>query len=162
MQLLGLFAALLLVDRIGRRACLVLFLAATAAFLVPFFRPGGPTDGGPTDGVDVAMLFFTRMASYAAFLILFIYTPEVFPTVIRSYAFGVFNALARVGGLAAPFVGVDLFENVRRRSSPPASRERTGGTVAHVLRFANVAHTRSLRTCAVGINAPARLCRNGV
>lgn len=37
---------------------------------------------------------------------------QVYPTRVRSFAFGIFNALSRLGGLIAPFVGVDLFENV--------------------------------------------------
>lgn len=179
LQVAGLLACLLLIDVIGRRRCLLLFLAASVVAFAPFLRSGGPK--GPASGeateevatVDVAMLFVSRLTTYASFIVVFIYTPEVrfrlepslsrpdracghliiqvttrpvrrlggltglargrvvcvapthmagsdlvaapqvYPTRVRSFAFGIFNAISRLGGLIAPFVGVDLFENVR-------------------------------------------------
>jgi hypothetical protein len=128
-QVAGLCACLLLIDFIGRKRSLVLFLACLAIALGPFLRPGGPSKppshpavepqgaaeppaAATVEAVDIAMLFFSRMFTYAAFIVIFIYTPEVYPTRIRSYAFGIFNALCRLGGLTSPFVGVKLFEKV--------------------------------------------------
>jgi MFS family permease len=125
MQVAGLGMCLLLIDLIGRRRCLILFLCGTCLFLLPFFRPGGSLIAKQTrdstglkpagmdpDPLDITMLFLTRMHTYGSFIVVFIYTPEVYPTRVRSYAFGAFNALCRLGGLVAPFIGVALVQNV--------------------------------------------------
>jgi MFS family permease len=118
LQLVGLALCLLLVDYIGRRRCLLLFLAGTCATLIPFLRPNGPTSAEAPNSVygesdlDITFLFISRLTSYATFIIIFIYTPETYPTRVRSFAFGVFSAVSRLGGLLAPFIGVDLFANV--------------------------------------------------
>ena len=124
-QVAGLVVCLLLIDVLGRKACLALFLLGTCAFLGPFLRAGGPSVTPQLDvsgvavapeveTVDVAMLFLLRMTTYATFIVIFIYTPEVYPTKVRSYAFGTFNAICRLGGLVGPFVGVQLFQQVCR------------------------------------------------
>jgi hypothetical protein len=119
----GLCVCLLLVDFIGRRRCLLLFLVASCGVLAPFLRQHGPTIAKAANlarpnvsNVDVTFLFLSRLTSYAAFIVTFIYTPEVYPTRVRSFAFGIFNAASRIGGLVAPFIGVDLFEKVRTSS----------------------------------------------
>lgn len=103
---------ILLVDYWGRRRCLYVFMLFTAVFIAPLMRPNGAEEGEPTSAVDVACIFGTRMFAYGAFIVLFIYTPEIYPTKIRSFAFGVFNALSRLGGLVSPFVAVDLSQEV--------------------------------------------------
>lgn len=79
----GLLSCLLLIDVIGRRRCLLLFLVASVVAFAPFLRSGGPK--GPSSGeateevasLDVAMLFVSRLTTYASFIVIFIYTPEV-------------------------------------------------------------------------------------
>lgn len=113
-QFAGLGVCLLLIDWIGRRRCLWLFLLAVAAAVTPFLRHaavGAAADADPP--LDTASLFFTRLFSYAAFIVLYIYTPELYPTRVRSFAFGLFNAFCRFGGLVAPFIAVDLATSVR-------------------------------------------------
>jgi hypothetical protein len=112
-QVGGLVLCMLVIDLVGRRRCLWIFMLGAMAFTTPLLRDAAPVAGGAESPVDIAALFFTRLFAYAAFIALFIYTPELYPTKIRSFAFGVFNALCRLGGLIAPFVAVDLFEHVR-------------------------------------------------
>lgn len=132
-QVAGLGACLLVIDVLGRKKCMLLFLVLSCAFFTPFLRPDGPKNQrvtavedaprgagqveaeGSAAGVqplDIAMLFLSRLSTYAAFIVLFIYTPEVYPTHVRSYAVGLFNALCRLGGLIAPFVADYLFAKV--------------------------------------------------
>jgi hypothetical protein len=141
MQVAGLAVCLLLVDVLGRKLCLVLFTTALSAALLPFFRAGGPATDRPPVSIDVAMLFLSRMLVYASFIVIFIYTPEVYPTRIRSYAFGSFNAICRLGGLVAPFIGVRLFEKVRER--PVASAAVAGLLDARCMRRGMCPVTRS-------------------
>lgn len=111
-QIGGLILCILLIDYWGRRRCLYIFVLFTGIFTAPLLRPDGPEEDSPTSPVDVACVFMTRMFAYGAFIALYIYTPEIYPTKIRSFAFGVFNALSRLGGLVSPFVAVDLSQEV--------------------------------------------------
>lgn len=125
-QIGGLILCILLIDYWGRRRCLYIFVLFTGVFIAPLLRANGPEEDSPTSPVDVACVFLTRMFAYGAFIALFIYTPEIYPTKIRSFAFGVFNALSRVGGLVSPFVAVDLSQEVCSPSlrivQPPVKR----------------------------------------
>lgn len=103
---------MLLVDYWGRRRCLYVFTLIAAIFTAPLMRPDGAADDKPTAPLDVVSIFGSRMFAYGAFIVLFIYTPEIYPTKIRSFAFGIFNALSRLGGLVSPFVAVDLAQEV--------------------------------------------------
>lgn len=89
------------VDRLGRREAVASSLAATAASLVPVMF--GVRGGGLT-----AALFFGRLFAMAAFTALYVLTPELYPTAIRTMGLGYNNALGRIGGLVAPFIAVDL------------------------------------------------------
>ena len=112
MQIGGLVLCMLLIDYWGRRPCLYVFMLFTAVSIAPLMRPNGAEADEPTAAIDVACIFSTRMFAYGAFIALFVYTPEIYPTKIRSFAFGIFNALSRLGGLVSPFVAVDLAEEV--------------------------------------------------
>lgn len=117
LQVAGLGVCLLLVDYLGRRKTLSGSLVMVAAALVPLLAtlPG-----------EIVYLVVTRLFIYAAFICLYIYTPEVYPTSIRSYSFGVSNAMARIGGLLAPFIALDLQEQVRKH---PGYTRFQAGTV---------------------------------
>lgn len=106
---------MVLVDVIGRRRCLWLFMIGASIFTTPLLRSDAPDPGHASGDLDIIALFCTRMFAYGAFIVLFIYTPELYPTQIRSFAFGLYNALSRLGGLVSPFIAVDLFQQVRRR-----------------------------------------------
>jgi len=43
-----------------------------------------------------------------AFQVVYIYTPEVYPTLLRSSGLGMGSSMARVGGMLTPFVAVVL------------------------------------------------------
>eukprot|EP00892_Ulva_mutabilis_P006923 jgi/Ulvmu1/4602/UM002_0331.1 len=104
----GLIVCMLFIDYWGRRRCLYVFVLFTAVFTAPLLRPNAAAADEPTAPVDVICIFGTRMFAYGSFIALFIYTPEIYPTKIRSFAFGIYNALSRLGGLVSPFVAVDL------------------------------------------------------
>jgi hypothetical protein len=65
-----------------------------------------------------------RATVMVVFTVLYIYAPEVFPTSIRGSAVGTANAMARVGGMLAPFLSVELVEDGRYALS---ERERGPG-----------------------------------
>ena len=45
-----------------------------------------------------------RGAVFGAFAAIYAYTPEMYPTVIRSIALGTCGSISRIGGMATPFV----------------------------------------------------------
>jgi MFS family permease len=47
----------------------------------------------------------------AAFVILYVYTPEVYPTSVRALGMGLCNAWSRVGALICPFVAVAMVQH---------------------------------------------------
>jgi len=54
------------------------------------------------------IIFIGRASVLSALTALFILTPELYETRIRTRAFGIANSLSRVGGMVAPFVGQGL------------------------------------------------------
>lgn len=57
---------------------------------------------------DTILMFIVRMFISGAFQALYVYTPEVYPSHIRSTALGLCSFFARIGGIAMPFVAQTL------------------------------------------------------
>ncbi|EIE20417.1 MFS general substrate transporter [Coccomyxa subellipsoidea C-169] len=105
-ELPGLLLAAAVMDGLGRKwplaASQLVIAAATGSLLL---APGR---------WDTALLFIGRACSMGSYAILYVYTPEVFPTRVRTFGLGVNNAMSRIGALVSPFLAVDLVE----RGSP--------------------------------------------
>lgn len=56
------------------------------------------------------ILFLARGMIAGLFQAAYVYTPEVYPTALRSIGVGGCSALARVGAMATPYVGQVLFQ----------------------------------------------------
>ena len=105
-QLPGYFAAALLVDVIGRRYTLSLFLLMSG-ICAYFF--GNATTSYTLLGWGAAMSFF----NLGAWGVIYTYTPELYPTAIRALGSGWAAGFGRIGGMLAPMlVGVLLFNSV--------------------------------------------------
>ncbi|CAL5229494.1 g12830 [Coccomyxa viridis] len=100
-ELPGLLVAALVMDPLGRKWSLALSLLgigiSTGLLIV-------------TSRADTVLLFAGRACSMGSFAILYVYTPEVFPTKVRALGLGVNNAMSRVGALLSPFMAVALVE----------------------------------------------------
>jgi len=96
-QLPGYFAAAYLVDRIGRKATLAGFLAASA-ICAYFFGQGG--------SAGIVLMWGSLMSFFnlGAWGVVYTYTPELYPTRVRAFASGWAAAIGRVGGILAPTV----------------------------------------------------------
>eukprot|EP00736_Rhodelphis_marinus_P001979 Rmarinus@m.3468 len=55
-------------------------------------------------GVETVMMFMIRMFSSGTFQIAYVYTPELYPTSLRSTGLGVCSAVARVSGMVTPYI----------------------------------------------------------
>eukprot|EP01062_Namystynia_karyoxenos_P023307 TRINITY_DN19003_c0_g1_i1.p1 TRINITY_DN19003_c0_g1~~TRINITY_DN19003_c0_g1_i1.p1 ORF type:complete len:609 (+),score=158.22 TRINITY_DN19003_c0_g1_i1:176-2002(+) len=93
----GLFLCFLVIDTIGRKGTLGAgFVLSTIAFgclMACWTRP-----------VENMFIFFARGSVAGLFQVIFLYTPEVYPTSLRARAIGLFSAFARLGGMLTPFV----------------------------------------------------------
>lgn len=105
-QLPGYFAAALLVDRIGRKYTLSLFLLLSG---VCSFFFGNATDTQMLIGWGAAMSFF----NLGAWGVIYTYTPEMYPTSIRGLGSGWAAGFGRLGGMLAPMlVGIMIAQGM--------------------------------------------------
>ncbi|XP_067665040.1 solute carrier family 22 member 6-like [Haliotis asinina] len=103
-EVFGAVAFRLTVDRFGRKkTCLVCHLISAvsliASVIFHHFTVAVPT-------LSVAVSAFSLIGKFGAatsFNVLYLYTPEIFPTTIRNVGFGLGSLAGRVGGLFAPF-----------------------------------------------------------
>lgn len=110
-ELPGVLFAAVAIDALGRKPSQSLCFGGTCiALLLMLVLPSSQLS-------DTMCLFFGRGFIEAAFVIAYVYTPEVYPTTIRTTAFGLSNSMGRVGGMVAPFVGEDLIERGQRTTA---------------------------------------------
>ncbi|GFR68655.1 solute carrier family 22 member 8 [Elysia marginata] len=93
-------------NRLGRKTCLrtVYITMGVGVMLAGFFKALEKRNSTFSTLTLLASLGAMSGAS-GCFTIMFSYTPEVFPTNLRSQAMGVSSFMARVGGMLAPFAG---------------------------------------------------------
>ena len=101
-QLPGYFSAAWLVERWGRRPVLAWYLAISGA--ATFLWAGATATGWVLTAAGI-MSFF----SLGAWAALYAYTPEAYPTQIRTSGMGTASGFARIGGAIAPAVGGLLY-----------------------------------------------------
>ena len=97
-QVPGYMLAAFLLERIGRRATLALFLFASAIACMMFALATTST----LITVGSMLLSFSLLGAWGA---LYAYTPEVYPTEVRATGMGWTGAMARAAGILAPTLG---------------------------------------------------------
>ncbi|XP_075250635.1 solute carrier family 22 member 15-like isoform X2 [Convolutriloba macropyga] len=87
-------------DYFGRKRTLSvsLFISSVACVALPFT---GPLRGGK---LQIVFAFLSRLLGNVAFNIVYIYTPEFFPTVLRTTGWTFCSAIARIASISAPFI----------------------------------------------------------
>ena len=100
-QVPGYVLAAILIDRWGRKPTLISYLAGSAIFSFIFAAASTPT----VFVVASMLLSFMLLGAWGA---LYVFTPELFPTEVRTTGMGWASAMARVAGIVAPFIGVRL------------------------------------------------------
>lgn len=97
-QLPGYFSAAYLVERWGRRATLGVYLLGSGAATWLFYLAASPG----TILAASSLLSFFALGAWGA---LYAYTPEVYPTSIRTTGIGAASGMTRIAGAIAPSVG---------------------------------------------------------
>lgn len=93
-----------LINRLGRRLLSVLmFICCGTACILCAIIPNGEA-GSTSATLRIIAAVIGKFGVAAAFALLFVFTTELFPTVVRSAALGANSAAARVGGIASPMV----------------------------------------------------------
>ena len=100
-QLPGYFSAAYLVEKMGRRRTLGIYMVASGLFTY-FFAVA--TSLSWVVGMAVWMSFFA-LGAWGA---LYAYTPEVYPTTLRTTGMGAASGMTRIAGAIAPSLGAAL------------------------------------------------------
>lgn len=100
-QLPGYFSAAYLVERIGRRPTLAFYLVSSGLFTYLF----AVANSLP---VVVGMAVWISFFALGAWGALYAYTPEAFPTILRSTGMGSASGMTRLAGAIAPSLGAAL------------------------------------------------------
>ncbi|MFS0839068.1 MFS transporter [Paenibacillus sp. 1P03SA] len=99
-QLPGYFTAAYFIEKFGRKFVLVTYLVLTAFSAIWF---GGVSTEGMLIAAGMCLSFF-NLGAWGG---LYAYTPELYPTAIRSTGAGLAASFGRIGGIVAPLlVGV--------------------------------------------------------
>ena len=100
------FISLWMMDFMGRKKTFALnSLIFTISLLLIIIGGAYPDSAGNfRDPLIIGLLFLARGSGVAYTWCLFIYAPEVYPTEVRSVAFGFASTFIRIGGMITPFV----------------------------------------------------------
>ncbi|XP_068609302.1 synaptic vesicle 2-related protein-like [Brachionichthys hirsutus] len=93
----GIFAVLWIMERIGRRKTMALCLFIFSLLILPLYACIGRV-------ALTICIFIARAFIIGVFQVVYIYTPEVFPTENRALAMGTCSMMSKLGSLVSPFV----------------------------------------------------------
>jgi putative MFS transporter len=96
-QFPGYAAAIWLVERIGRKPTLAAFLVLGGVSAYAFAA-------ADTQGVYITALFFVGFFNLGAWGAVYPYTAELFPTRLRSSAFGLMEGVGKAAAIAGPYI----------------------------------------------------------
>uniref|UniRef100_K4A218 Major facilitator superfamily (MFS) profile domain-containing protein n=1 Tax=Setaria italica TaxID=4555 RepID=K4A218_SETIT len=99
-----------LLDRVGRRMSLGGMILLCCAFLAPLAVQLG-------EGLAITLLFCARACIEGCFVVLLVYSPEIYPTSCRNTGVGIANCIGQVGSIVAPLVTVTLVENCHQKEA---------------------------------------------
>ena len=103
-EMFGIPLLLFFLSRFGRRIiCLINFSCASICFSLFFISYTNPW-------MINAITFTARMFINSQFSLLYLYTMEVYPTVIRAMAVGSASSMARIGAMITPYLAQVLIK----------------------------------------------------
>ncbi|WP_028589276.1 MFS transporter [Paenibacillus massiliensis] len=105
-QLPGYFTAAYLIEKLGRKFVLVVYLLLTAGAAIWF---GTAESAGSLLAAGICLSFF-NLGAWGG---MYAYTPELYPTSVRSTGVGMSASFGRIGGVIGPYlVGILLASGV--------------------------------------------------
>ncbi|PIN12691.1 Synaptic vesicle transporter SV2 (major facilitator superfamily) [Handroanthus impetiginosus] len=103
----GLIFSAFIVDRVGRKLSMIIMFILATLLLLPLLIH-------QNEIVTTASLFGARAFVSATSVVACFYTPEVYPTNIRSTGVGIASAFGKIGGMVCPLVAVGLVNNCQQ------------------------------------------------
>nr|XP_043624604.1 organic cation/carnitine transporter 7-like isoform X2 [Erigeron canadensis] len=100
-ELPGLGLAALILDRVGRKISMEIMIVSGFVLLFPLVVHQNAI-------MTTFFLFGARMFISASFIIVCIYTPEVYPTNLRTTGVGIATGIGRIGGMVCPLIAVGM------------------------------------------------------
>lgn len=101
----GIFATIFVIDRFGRKITLVFQFTLFAITLFLLFQYA------KNRVLLTIALFFARGIIAGVFQAIYVYTPEVYPTPLRSIGVGTCSAMARLGAMITPYIAQVLLKS---------------------------------------------------
>ncbi|XP_001945003.1 synaptic vesicle 2-related protein [Acyrthosiphon pisum] len=101
----GIFATIFVIDRFGRKITLVFQFTLFAITLFLLFQYA------KNRVLLTIILFLARGIIAGVFQAVYVYTPEVYPTPLRSIGVGTCSAMARLGAMVTPYVAQVLLKS---------------------------------------------------
>ncbi|XP_050521012.1 synaptic vesicle 2-related protein isoform X1 [Daktulosphaira vitifoliae] len=101
----GIFATIYIIDRFGRKITMVvqfIIFAISLSFLIHCAK---------NRVLLTISLFFARGIIAGVFQAAYVYTPEVYPTPLRSVGLGTCSAMARLGAMVTPYIAQVLLKS---------------------------------------------------
>ncbi|GMR48559.1 hypothetical protein PMAYCL1PPCAC_18754, partial [Pristionchus mayeri] len=102
----ALFLVFLFIDRIGRRYVLAIGYGLAGICLLSNLLINATTPRW----ISLVQLLISRGSITATYAGIYMFSPELFPTVVRNSAMGVCSTVARVGAIAASFISMWIVE----------------------------------------------------
>uniref|UniRef100_F6WK64 Major facilitator superfamily (MFS) profile domain-containing protein n=2 Tax=Ciona intestinalis TaxID=7719 RepID=F6WK64_CIOIN len=98
-EIVGVLLYFFVVSKWGCRDCYcaILCIGAVVLAVTPLFALWNPV-------VVTISTMFCKLCTSICFNIIFVYTPQLFPTCIRNFATGISSAGGRIGSIISPFV----------------------------------------------------------
>lgn len=99
----GYTIVLLFLDRLGRKRlhCICMIVGGLTCLSTIFTILFG---GKELQALTTTLAMIGKLGAAAAFAIIYIYSAELFPTVVRNSALGASSCVGRIGNIAAPYV----------------------------------------------------------
>ncbi|XP_059154041.1 organic cation transporter protein-like isoform X2 [Physella acuta] len=102
-ELLSYVVTLPLLDVVGRRLLQCCFMLISGVACISTLFPVIYGSSG-TAWITLTLSLVGKFGASAAFAIIYIYTAELFPTVMRNSGLGLSSTTARIGGILAPYI----------------------------------------------------------
>ncbi|PVD19648.1 hypothetical protein C0Q70_20138 [Pomacea canaliculata] len=100
----GVAAFYLTIDRWGRRKCCIIYhIIAGVSLLLSVVLSAVAGEAVGVSHTVVALSLVGKFAISVSFGVIFLYTPELYPTNLRNASLGIASMLGRVGGMVAPY-----------------------------------------------------------
>ncbi|KAH9525167.1 hypothetical protein Btru_000522 [Bulinus truncatus] len=102
-ELVSYIACLIFLDRAGRKLLQCVFMLTAGVACVCTLFPVLYGDTGQS-WITLFLSLVGKFGASAAFAVIYIYTVELFPTVIRNSGMGISSVMARIGGILSPYI----------------------------------------------------------